>query len=116
MISCEITIPDTDFSMRMEREMFQQIESTEEPEIELEIFSGSASGSDEYELCESSGDCGSGYPMDYEVVDENFSKVGLDRGTSEEVATYEGSSTQYLSANRILVLFLSTLCHRFVSL
>ena len=25
MISCEITIPDTDFSMRMEREMFEQI-------------------------------------------------------------------------------------------
>ena len=59
-------------------------ESEQELEIQLEIFSGSASGSEEYELCESSGDadCESGYPMDYEVVDENFSKVGVDRGTS----------------------------------
>ena len=52
--------------------------------LNIEIFSGSASGSSEEEdLCESSNDveCGSGYPEEYEIVDEDFNKDGVDKGT-----------------------------------
>jgi len=108
MISCEITIPGTDFNMRLESEIFERIDTTEEPEIELEIFSGSASGSGEEDPCESSGeaDCGSGYPMDYEVVDENFSKVGVDTGILEESARFESSSTSSNIQSQALVILL----------
>ena len=46
-------------------------------QLDLEIYSGSASGSGEEDLCEPSAedDCGSGYPTDYQIVDENFSKI-----------------------------------------
>eukprot|EP00090_Calanus_glacialis_P009972 TRINITY_DN18352_c0_g1_i1.p1 TRINITY_DN18352_c0_g1~~TRINITY_DN18352_c0_g1_i1.p1 ORF type:complete len:335 (+),score=68.76 TRINITY_DN18352_c0_g1_i1:68-1072(+) len=110
MISCEITIPDTEFSVRMETEIFEKPESTQEPEVQLEIdvFSGSASGSEEEDLCESSGDadCGSGYPTDYEVVDENFSKVGVDRGMQEEADLIEPSSSPHICANMVAILLI----------
>eukprot|EP00091_Calanus_sinicus_P013497 TRINITY_DN29972_c0_g1_i1.p1 TRINITY_DN29972_c0_g1~~TRINITY_DN29972_c0_g1_i1.p1 ORF type:complete len:120 (-),score=22.79 TRINITY_DN29972_c0_g1_i1:59-418(-) len=110
MISCEITIPDTEFSVRMETEIFEKPESTQEPEtlLEIDVFSGSASGSGEEDLCESSGeaDCGSGYPTDYEVVDENFSKVGVDRGMQEEADLFEPSSSPQVCLNMVTLLFI----------
>jgi len=76
MITCEITIPGTDFNIIIETKMFEETEK-EDPGSELDIFSGSASGSDEDDLCESSGDadCVFGHPSDYEIVDENFDKI-----------------------------------------
>jgi len=109
IISCEIKIPGTDFNIRMESEIFENIEPSPEPEIQLEIdiFSGSASGSGEEELCESSGDadCGSGFPMEYEIVDENFNKVEMDISTPDEVHTFEPSGHPLLSVNIVLLLF-----------
>jgi len=110
MISCEITIPGTDFSMRLESEIFEKLDTTQEPEIELEIFSGSASGSGEEDLCESSGDAdcdGSGDPIDYEIVDEHFSKVGMDTSTSEEADIFEPRSTSQKNQSIVLLVLLS---------
>merc|ERR1711892_1156202 len=97
MITCEITIPGTDFTARMETEVLEILEPTEDPEVqlELEIFSGSASGSSEEEdPCELSGDgdCGSGYLEEYEIVDEHFNKVVVDKGTQEEADLIEHST------------------------
>merc|ERR1712106_173231 len=117
MITCEITIPGTDFTVRIDTEMLEKLEPTEDPEVqlELEIFSGSASGSSEEEdLCESSGDvdCGSGYSEDYEIVDEHFHNVGVDKGTQEEADLIEQSTGNNVVINKIGLLFI--LYHMFV--
>merc|ERR1719318_948149 len=107
-----VSHPDTEFSVRMESEIFEKPESPKEPEVQLEIdvFSGSASGYEEDDLCESSGDadCGSGYPTDYEVVDENFSKVGVDRGMQEEADLFEPSSSPHICVSIVALLFSSS--------
>jgi len=111
MITCEITIPGTDFTVRMETEMLEIMEPTEDPDVELELetFSGSASGSSEEEdLCESSNDveCGSGYPEEYEIVDEDFNKDGVDKGTQEEADLIERSTGNTVVMNKIGLLFI----------
>merc|ERR1719233_2885619 len=79
IITCEITIPGTDFNILIETHMFEETEK-EDPDLELEIFSGSASGSEEDDLCESSGDADCWHPSDYEIVDENFDKISVESG------------------------------------
>jgi len=116
LISCEIKIPGTEFNIKMESDIFEHIEPSLEPELQLEIdiFSGSASGSGEEELCESSGeaDCGSGFPMEYEVVDENFNKVEMDRSTSDPVHAFEHSGVHPLiSVNTAVLLFTVLICY-----
>jgi len=95
MITCKISIPGTDFNILIETKMFEETEK-ENLDVEFEIFSGSASGSDEEDLCESSGnaDCDFGHPSEYEIVDENF-------GIQEKVDPKVYGRGHQISGNKI---------------
>jgi len=100
IITCEITIPGTDFNILIETHMFEETEK-EDPDLELEIFSGSASGSEEDDLCESSGDADCWHPSDYEIVDENFDKISVESGIQEDVGPKFYGRGHQISGNEI---------------
>jgi len=112
MITCEITIPGTDFNILIETKMFEETEK-EDPDLELEIFSGSASGSEDDDLCESSGDDECGHPSDYEIVDENFDKISVESGLQEEVDPKDYGRGHQISGNKIglVIVLISVKIH-----
>jgi len=112
MITCEITIPGTDFNILIETKIFEETEK-EDPDLELEIFSGSASGSEDDDLCESSGDAECGHPSDYEIVDENFDKISVESGLQEEDDPKDYGRGHQISGNKIglVIVLISVKIH-----
>merc|ERR1711936_854892 len=104
MITCEVTIPDTEFNKRIEKNILEVTDEYSESGMQVQLTEDLCKSEDCADTTEKYHGDDLIHPIDYEAV-ENKVEVGARVETfSEEVATFIGSSGCANSLN-IIILF-----------